>query len=86
MVKVETLLKRLEGEYEKIKIKECEELHNDLVRVLHEHKASIQNALMVFELIKFELLTAKHKEIMGIIKLTDKPPLPITGKKKEEKK
>ncbi len=81
MAKKEALFAGLEKAYEEARAKECEELHNALVEVIHEYKASVYNTLFVLDLIRFELMEAKYKEIMGVIKLTDKPPI----KKIEEK-
>lgn len=83
-MKVETLVKRLETLYNDTKTKECEDLHNAIADILTEHKASIQNILYVLEIIKFELMQAKYKEILGQVKLTDNLPLPILGKKEEK--
>ena len=79
-MKTETLLAGLEKTYEEAKKKECEELHSALVTVITDQHATIQNILMVLELIKFQLLEAKYKEIMGTVKLTDIPPLAIKKK------
>lgn len=75
MAKKEALFASLEKAYEDARAKEAEELHNALVAVITEHKASMQNTLFVLDIIRFELLEAKYKEIMGVVKLTDKPPL-----------
>jgi hypothetical protein len=75
MAKKEALFASLEKAYEEARTKEAEELHNAIVEVMQEQKASIQNTLFVLELIKHELLEAKYKEIMGVVKLTDKPPV-----------
>jgi hypothetical protein len=75
MAKREDLLISFEKAYEQARAKEAEELHNAIVEVVQEQKASIQNTLFVLELIKLELLEAKYKEIMGTVKLTDKPPI-----------
>ena len=75
------ILASLEKAYEEARQKEAEELHNALVEVIQEQKASIPNTLFVLDLIKHELLQAKYKEIMGVVKLTDKPPVKkIEGK------
>ena len=80
-MKVDTLAKKLEQAFQAEKDKECEALHNAFVDVIHEHKASLQNVLFVLELVRFELMEAKYKEIMGVVKLTDKAPLgPIKEK------
>ena len=81
MTKKEVLFASLEKAYEDARQKEAEELHNALVGVIQEQKASIPNTLYVLDLIRHELMEAKYKEIMGVVKLTDKPPL----KKIEEK-
>ena len=81
MAKKEALFASLEKAYEEARNQEAEELHNALVEVIQEQKASIQNCLFVLDLIRFELMEAKYKEIMGVVKLTDKPPV----KKIEEK-
>jgi hypothetical protein len=75
MAKKEDLFASLEKAYEQARAKEAEELHNSIVEIMQEQKASIQNTLFVLELIKLELLEAKYKEIMGVVKLTEKPPV-----------
>lgn len=79
MAKKDALFASLEKAYEEARTKEAEELHNDLVGVIQEHKASLQNNLFVLDLIRFELLEAKYKEIMGVVKLTEKPPVKKIG-------
>ena len=83
MAKREDLVSTFEKAYEQARAKEAEELHNAIGQVLGEQKASIQNSLYVLELIKFELLRAKYEELMGTVKLSEKPPLPVMGKAKE---
>ena len=78
MAKKDAILASLEKAYEEARQKEAEELHNALVEVIQEQKASVPNSLFVLELIKHELLQAKYKEIMGVVKLTDKPPVKKT--------
>lgn len=80
-MKLDSFVKKIKKAYEEEKAREVEELHNDLVAVIQEHKASIQNILFALDIIRFELMEAKYKEIMGTVKLTEKPPL----KKVEEK-
>lgn len=75
MAKKEALFASLEKAYEEARNKEAEELHNAIVGVMQEQKASIQNSLFVLDLIRFELMEAKYKEIMGVVKLSDKPPV-----------
>lgn len=77
-MKLDSFVKKLEKAYEEEKTKEVEELHNDLVSVIQEHKASIQNILLALDIIKFELMQAKYKEILGVVKLTEKPPVSQT--------
>jgi len=81
MAKKEKLFATLEKAYEEAREKEAEELHNALVGVIHEQKASVYNTLFVLDLIRFELMEAKYKEIMGVVKLTDKPPIKKTDEK-----
>ena len=69
------LFASLEKTYAEAKKQEAEELHNALVEVINEHKPSIENTLYVLDIIRFELMQAKYKEIMGVVKLTDKLPL-----------
>jgi len=82
MAKKDRLLMTLEKAYESEKAKEVEELHNAIVGVLNEHKASIYNSLFVLDLVRFELMQAKYKEILGVVKLTEKPPIGKIEKKK----
>ena len=79
MAKKEALLAGFEKAYEEARAKEAEELHNALVEVIQEQKASIPNTLFVLDLIRHELMEAKYKEVMGVVKLTDKPPIKKTG-------
>ena len=81
MAKKEALFASLEKAYEEAREKESEELHNALVEIIHEQKASVYNTLFVLDLIRFELMEAKYKEIMGVVKLTDKPPIKKTDEK-----
>lgn len=83
MAKKEDLLSRLETAYEEARKQEQEELHNALAEVIAEQKASIPNILLVLEIIKFELLQAKYREVVeGTVKLTDKPPIMTKPKEK----
>ena len=75
MAKGEALLASLEKTYEKAKAEEAGELHNAIVDILNQHKTSIENTLFVLDIIRFELMEAKYKEVMGVVKLTDKPPV-----------
>ena len=79
MAKKEALFASLEKAYEEARLKEAEELHNAIVGVIQEQKASVPNSLFVLDLIRFELMEAKYKEIMGVVKLGDKPPIKKMG-------
>ena len=81
MAKKDKILSELEKTYKKVRAQDAEELHNAIVEVIHEHNAAIYDTLFVLDIIRFELMEAKYKEIMGTVKLTDKPPL----KKNKEK-
>lgn len=65
MVKIEDLLKKLEKAYQEEKNKEAEELHNAIAEVLAEKQVTVQNALYVIEMLRFELLRAKYEQLMG---------------------
>lgn len=82
MAKQNKMLSALEKAYAAEKAKDAEELHNAIVEVIHEHNTAIYDTLFVLDLIRFELMQAKYKEIMGIVKLTDKPPLKKSNKEK----
>lgn len=71
-------LKVLEAAYTKGRAKDAEILHNALVEVIHEHNAAIYDILFVLDLIRFELMSAKYKEVMGVVKLTEKVPIKKT--------
>ena len=75
------LLAKVKKAYEEARAVEAEELHNAIVELIDEHKPSLENALFVLDIIRFSLMEAKYKEIMGFVKLTDKPPLKVTGTK-----
>jgi len=81
MAKKDRLLAGLEKAYAEARAEEQEVLHNAIVAVIQEHKCSLENALLVLDLIRFALMEAKYKEIMGFVKLTEEPPL-ATAKKK----
>jgi len=84
MAKTDGLLKSFQRAYDEARQKEQEELYDAIAEVLAEQKASIPNTLMVLELIRFELLQAKYREVIeGTIKLTDKPPIAVKPKKEE---
>ena len=62
-MRTKDLLEQFEKTYREEKQKEAEELHNALVAVLSEHKAEIQTVLYVFEMIKFELLEERYRQL-----------------------
>lgn len=64
-MKTKDLLEQFEKTYREEKQKEAEELHNALVAVLSEHKAEIQTVLYVLEMVKFELLEDKFKQLFA---------------------
>jgi len=65
MVSLKKIAEQLEKAYQEEKNREAEELHNAIVEVIAERKATIQNTLFVLELIRFELLRAKYEQLMG---------------------
>lgn len=65
MVDFKVMVEKLEKAYSEEKAKECEDLHNAIADVLAEKKATIQNTLFVFEIIRFELLRAKYEQLLG---------------------
>ena len=75
MARKEAIFAKLEKAYDEARQKEAEELHNALIEVIQEQKASIPNTLFVLDLIRHELMQAKYKEVMGVVKLTDKSPV-----------
>ncbi|QYY58454.1 hypothetical protein [Dehalococcoides mccartyi] len=64
-MKTKDLLEQFEKTYREEKQKEAEELHNALVAVLSEHKAEVQTVLYVLEMVKFELLEDKFKQLFA---------------------
>ena len=62
-MKTDDLLKQFEKTYREEKQKEAEALHNALVVVLSENKAEIQTVLYVLDMIRFELLDDKFKQL-----------------------
>ena len=75
MAKNESLLASLEKAYNEEKQKEINELHNAIVETINQYKPSLENVLFVLELVRFSLMEAKYKEILGVVKLSDKPPI-----------
>jgi hypothetical protein len=65
-MKTDELLQQFEKTYREEKQKEAEALHNALVAVLSEQQAEIQTVLYVLDLIRFELLEDKFKQLFNI--------------------
>ena len=64
-MKTKDLFEQFEKTYREEKQKEAEGLHNALVAVLSEHKAEIQTVLYVLDMIRFELLEDKFKQLFA---------------------
>jgi len=75
---VEKALGLLHGDYERVRAAEREELHNAIVDIIAEHNMPVESILGVLDVVRFQLKMAKWKEIMGVVKLTDKPPVKAT--------
>ncbi len=73
-MKKKDLILSFEQAYNRAREQEQEELHNAIVDVLHEHKASVANTLLVLELLKFELLNSKYQHVLQDAKLSSSPP------------
>ncbi len=67
MVDVKKVLERFEKEYAEEKTKECEELYNAIVDTIKNKGkgATIQNILYVLDIVHFELLSEKYKQIFN---------------------
>ena len=64
-MKTDQLLQQFEKTYRDEKQKEAEALHNALVAVLSENKAEIQTVLYVLDMIRFELLEDKFRQLFA---------------------
>ena len=64
-MKTKDLLEQFEKTYREEKQKEAEELHNALVAILSEHKAEIQTVLYVLDMVRFELLEDKFRQLFA---------------------
>jgi len=64
-VRTKDLLEQFEKTYREEKQKEAEELHNALVAVLSEHKAEIQTVLYILDMVRFELLEDKFRQLFA---------------------
>lgn len=80
------MMEVLQEAYTKERAQDANALHNALVEVIHEHKAAVYDTLFVLDLIRFELMQAKYREIMGVVKLTETPPLKRQKKEKQSDK
>jgi len=63
LVDLDRVAKKLEEAYKEEKDKETEELHNAIVDLITSKKVTVQNAVFVLDMIKYELLKAKHEEL-----------------------
>lgn len=61
--KLKDFVRDLASEYYLKKQAECERLHNDLVKVIEGHEATVQNTLYVLKMLEFELLMDKYVQI-----------------------
>lgn len=84
-MKADDLIKKFEKQYEEEKKKEGEELHNRLGGVLDELRPEIQTALYVLDIIKFELLTERYKQLFEGLKPEGPKPGTIKFGKSEER-
>ena len=64
-MKTKDLFEQFEKTYRLEKQKEAEDLHNALVAVLSEHKAELQTILYVLEMMRFELLEDRFKQLFA---------------------
>ena len=64
-MRTKNLVEQFEKTYRQEKQKEAEELHNAIAAVLAEHQAEIQTVLYVLEMVKFELLGEKLKQLFA---------------------
>ena len=64
-MKTKDLLEQFEKTYREEKQKEAEELHNALVAILSEHKAEIQTVLYVLDMVRFELLEDRFRQLFA---------------------
>ena len=64
-MKTKDLFEQFEKTYRQEKQKEAEELHNALVAVLADHKAELQTVLYVLDMVRFELLEDRFKQLFS---------------------
>ena len=64
-MKLDRFIQKLEGDYAEEKAREAEDLHNAVAQVIADHKAEIQTVLYVLELVKFEVLQEKYKQLFA---------------------
>ena len=64
-MKTKDLFEQFEKTYRLEKQKEAEELHNALVAVLGEQKAELQTVLYVLEMVRFELLEDRFRQLFN---------------------
>jgi len=78
MARKENLVAKIEKAYVEARAEETEEFHNAIVEAMTECSPSLENALLALDLVRFALMSAKYKEILGVVKLGDKPPVKKT--------
>ena len=65
MVKLADLVTKMEKEYREEKKVEAEKIHNDVAAVIQGYNADTQTILFVLEMIKYEVIDSKAKELFG---------------------
>jgi len=94
MVSAKTVVKRIFGSTEKLiadfekkyqnqKDEECETLYNDIIEVMAEHKASIQNVLFVIKMIEWGYLRAKYLQLVEGTVVVPEGNIPLPKDKKK---
>lgn len=81
MVKIETLVKRLEKSFTEEKATEVAQARDSIIEVLREQRVSLPAAVFALDLVKGELVRAQLEEFLGHVKLTKE--LPLSRKKPE---
>lgn len=80
MVKIETLVKKLEKSFLEEKANEVVEARDAIVRTFKELRISLPAAVFALEIVKWELLRAEYEEFMGHVKIP-KESVPLSEKK-----
>ncbi|MHA1286246.1 MAG: hypothetical protein ACTSPB_02460 [Candidatus Thorarchaeota archaeon] len=80
----EAILEELERRYQEEKNRECEDLYNDILAVLVDHKATIQNVVFVFRMIEWGYLRGKYLQLVeGTVQIPE-GSIPVPKMKPEE--